>query len=209
MDAKKDDDCTVGQAPRYHECPDCGFLSEDPGFATGVPECPSCGRSSDARRCYPSERLRRLDARVRRYHEEGEDEIVVILVAAFLEAILEDLIDRLLIAHGADLPVRRLLLDGERGIGGRLAHVFPKLTGGSFEGTAKELDYEDFPLRWREMRKARNAFIHDSPFNGPRETLDTGMADTAMELLDRAYRLFVLMNNRFVAELQAAAIRED
>ena len=53
-----------------------------------------------------------------RYHGEGENEIVVILVAAFLEAILEDIIDRILVGHGADLPVRRAVLDTQRAIGG-------------------------------------------------------------------------------------------
>jgi hypothetical protein len=50
------------------------------------------------------------------------------------------------------------------------------------------------------MREARNAFIHDSPFNGARESLDASMAAQAMLLLDQAYLLFVLMNNRFVAD---------
>jgi hypothetical protein len=187
------------EAPSYWECPRCGYLSHDPEFASGDAACPTCGATGVMRRTFPTDRLRRLDTRIRRYHEEDEHEIVVILVAAFLEAILEDIIDRILISKGAELPVRRLVLDGERGIGGRLAHVFPKLTGGTFEDIADELGFESFPGAWRAMRKSRNAFIHDSPFHGPQETLDSGLAEQAMTLLDQAYRLFVLVNNRFVA----------
>ena len=151
------------------------------------------------RRPFPTDRLRRLDSRVRHYYEEQEHEIVVILVAAFLEAALEDIIDRMLISRGAELPVRRLVLDGERGIGGRLAHVFPRLTTGSFENVAEGLGFEDFPVEWRAMRQARNAFIHDSPFHGPQETLDAGLAHKAVILLDQTYLLFACINNAFVA----------
>ena len=151
------------------------------------------------RRTFPTKRLRRLDTRIRRYHDEDEHEIVVILVAAFLEAFLEDIIDRMLISKGAELPVRRLVLDGERGIGGRLAHVFPKLTGNTFEEVAENLGFGEFPPVWREMRRARNAFIHDSPFHDPQESLDADLAAKAMILLDQAYALFVLINNEFVA----------
>lgn len=189
-----------GEAPSYYECPECGYLSDDPEFASGHEACPSCSATGEVRRTFPTDRLRRLDMRIRHYHDDNENEIVVILVAAFLEAILEDIIDRMLISKGAELPVRRLVLDGERGIGGRLAHVFPKLTGGSFEAVAEELGFGEFPPGWREMRTARNAFIHDSPFHGPRETLDGALAQAAMHLLDQAYVLFVLINNSFVAD---------
>lgn len=186
-------------APSYFECPECGYLSDDERFGKPDSACPACGAVAAMRRSFPTDRLRRLDGRIRRYHGEEEHEIVVILVAAFLEAILEDIIDRILIAQHANLPVRRLVLDAERGIGGRLAHVFPKLTGGSFEATAASLGYDSFAHDWREMRNARNAFIHDSPFHGPQETLDEGLGEQAMVLLDQAYRLFVSINNTFVA----------
>lgn len=186
-------------APSFYECPQCGFLSGDPEFAESGSACPGCGATAATRRTFPTDRLRRLDTRIRRYHDDREHEIVVILVAAFLEAILEDIIDRVLISRGTELPVRRLVLDGERGIGGRLAHTFPKLTGGSFEGIAQDLGFGSFPSEWREMRKSRNAFIHDSPFHGPQESLDSGLAENAMRLLDQAYLLFVLINNEYVA----------
>ncbi len=70
---------------------------------------------------------------------------------------------------------------------------------GAFETIAEYLGFGNFPPKWREMRKARNAFIHDSPFHGPQETLDSGLAKRAMILLDQAYRLFVMINNAFVA----------
>lgn len=186
-------------APSYFECPTCSFLSDDPVFARPDVSCPSCGAVGVTRRPFPTDRLRRLDSRVRHYYEEQEHEIVVILVAAFLEAALEDIIDRMLISRGADLPVRRLVLDGERGIGGRLAYVFPRLTTGSFEAVAKEFGFGDFSGEWRAMRQARNAFIHDSPFHGPQETLDAGLAHKAMILLDQTYLLFARINNAFVA----------
>ena len=71
------------------------------------------------------------------------------------------------------------------------------------------MGYRDFPHKWRELRQARNAFIHDSPFRGPRETLDENMANQAMGLLDQAYKLFVLINNRLVAESRASELKRE
>ncbi|MDP2183616.1 MAG: hypothetical protein Q8K99_13750 [Actinomycetota bacterium] len=190
----------IGTTPIFFECPHCGFLSSEERFGAGETLCPICKSPADGRRTFPPERLRRLDARIRHYHSEGESEIVVILVAAFLEAILEDIIDRILSARGADLKVREVVLDGQRAIGARVGRLFPHLTGEQFEEAAEELGYREFPKRWRDVRAARNAFIHDSPFRGPQETLDAAMACESMDLLDQAYKLFVLMNNRFVAE---------
>jgi hypothetical protein len=192
----------VPSAPRtYWECPSCEGLLTDASAADGHVPCTLCGATSGKpRRTYPTERLRRLDSRIRTYHDEGDSEIVVILVAAFLEAILEDILDRILISHGADLSVRGAVLDSNRAIGTRIAKLFPQLTDHQFEDVAAELGFRDFPRRWRDMREARNAFIHDSPFNGARESLDSHMAAQAMLLLDQAYLLFVLMNNRFAVD---------
>ena len=189
-------------APTYYECPSCGFLSADKRFGEGTKPCPHCKVENgvDDRRKFPPTRLRRLDSRIRHYEAEGESEIVVILVETFLEAILEDIIDRILTARGADVKVREIVLDGQRAIGGRIGRLFPHLTGETFEEAAQEMGFKEFPRKWRDIRQARNAFIHDSPFNAPRETLDERMASEAMVLLDHAYKLFVLINNRFVAD---------
>ncbi len=189
-----------GAAPEYFECPACGFLSGDPAFLSPDVHCPLCGQVAGERRRWPADRIRRLDERIRRYQADGESEVVVILAMTLLETILEDLLDRMLAAHGADLKVRRMVMDTQRAIGIRLGKLFPALAGEEFEEAASELGYADFPKRWRRLREARNAFIHDSPFTGPQEHLDQRAADEAMMLLDQAYRLFVLMNNRFVAD---------
>ncbi|MDI6712115.1 MAG: hypothetical protein QMD96_02630 [Anaerosomatales bacterium] len=189
-----------GAAPEYFECPACGFLSGDPAFLSPDVHCPLCGQVAGERRRWPADRIRRLDERIRRYQADGESEVVVILAMTLLETILEDLLDRMLAAHGADLKVRRMVMDTQRAIGIRLGKLFPALAGEEFEEAASELGYADFPKRWRRLREARNAFIHDSPFTGPQEHLDQRAADEAMALLDQAYRLFVLMNNRFVAD---------
>lgn len=189
-----------GRAPDYWECPTCGFISGDPAFLDVNHACPVCGASGIERRRFPTDRVRRLDERIRAYNADGDYEIVVILVMALLETILEDILDRILEAHGADLHVRRVIMDTQRAIGVRIGKIFPALTGTEFEDAAEELGYRDFPRRWRDMRGARNAFIHDSPFNSPQEILDEGMGRDAMQLLDQAYKLFVLMNNRFVVD---------
>lgn len=188
------------EAPSYYECPQCGFLSADKRFGSGETACPHCAATGGTRRTFPPDRIRRLDGRIRHYFKQGEYEIVVILAETFLEAILEDIIDRILGSRGADVTVRAIVLDGQRAIGGRIGRLFPHLTGEEFEDAAAEMGYRDFPRRWRDIRQARNAFIHDSPFNAPQEVLDKHMASEAMCLLDQAYKLFVLMNNRFVAD---------
>jgi hypothetical protein len=190
----------TGEAPLYWECPVCGYISGDPAFLDPEHPCPFCDSRGAERRAFPVDRVRRLDARIRQYHRDGDHEIVVILVMALLEAVLEDILDRIMEAHGADMPVRRMIMDTQRAIGVRIGKMFPALTGEEFEDAASELGYRDFPYRWRSMREARNAFIHDSPFNGAKETLQPGMGADAMELLDQSYKLFVLMNNRFVAD---------
>ncbi len=156
-----------------------------------------CGATGDERRRFPSDRIRRLDERIRAYNAAGDHEIVVILVMTLLETMLEDVLDRMLEAHGTDVQVRRMIMDVQRAVGVRIGKLFPALAGEEFEEAAAELGYRDFPHRWRQMREARNAFIHDSPFNGAREHLDAQMGHDAMVLLDQSYRLFVLMNNRF------------
>lgn len=190
----------TGEAPLYWECPECGYITGDPQFMDGSHPCPFCGKLDGERREYPTERIRRLDSRIRQYNRDGDHEIVIILVMALLEAVLEDILDRIMEAHGADMPLRRMVMDTQRAIGTRIGKIFPSLTGEEFEEAAAELGYRDFPYRWREMREARNAFIHDSPFNGVKETLQPSMGHDAMELLDQSYTLFVLMNNKFVAD---------
>jgi hypothetical protein len=191
----------AAQAPVYYECPDCGWLSSHPDFRDAqARSCERCHRHvAEGVRTFPTERLRRLDDRIRAYREAGESEIVVILVAAFLEAILEDILDRILAAHGADVGARRVVMGAQRSISMRIGRVFRELTGHEFGEVAAELGFGDFPHRWRVLREARNSFIHDSPFRGARETLDAHHAEDAMRLLDQAYRLFVLVNNRYVA----------
>jgi len=187
-------------APVYWECPVCGYISDDPKFLDLEHPCPHCDATGQSRRTFPADRIRRLDERIRTYRKQGDSEVVVILVMAFLETILEDMLDRIMSAHGADIRLRQTVMDVQRSIGVRIGKIFPTLAGEEFEDAAAELGYRDFPKRWRQMRGARNAFIHDSPFHGPQETLGPEMAADAMELLDQAYRLFVLMNNRFVAD---------
>ena len=188
------------EAPLFWECPDCGYLSADPGFADAKTVCPLCGRVDGVRRTFPPDRQRLLDERIRRYLADDEPEIVVILSAALLEALLEDILDRIMAAHGADVAIRGTILDTVRAIGGRIGKLFPELTGTEFEEAAAGLGYRDFPKRWRKLREARNAFIHDTPYRDVRESLNKDTATEAMRLLDQAYMLFVRLNNEFVAD---------
>ena len=188
------------EAPVYYECPACGFLSADPRFGAGEIDCPVCAAPPDARRTFPPERLRRLDSRIRAYEADGDSEIVVILAAAFLETLLEDILDRIMETRGADVAIRSAVLDTQRAVGQRISRLYPMLTGEQFEDTAEELGFREFPRRWRAMRAMRNSFIHDTPYGGAQERIDAETATEAMILLDQAYKLFVLINNRFVAD---------
>lgn len=192
--------------PLFWECGDCGYLSDDPRVAAGEATCHACGYGEPAElRQFPAERLRRLDTRIRRYHAERESEIVVILAASFLEALLEDILARIMEAQGADVRLRAAVLDAQRSIGQRLGRLFPALTGEEFEAAAAHVGFRDFPARWRTLRSERNAFIHDSAFEGAIEQLTDASAKDAMVLLDQAYRLFVSLNNRFVSRAQGHA----
>jgi hypothetical protein len=141
-----------------------------------------------------------LDDRIRGYYREGEWQITVILAAALLEALLEDILDRIMAAHGADVAIRGTVLDTVRAIGQRLSRLFPDLTGSEFEDAAADAGYRDFPKRWRKVREMRNAFIHDTPYRDVEGVLDKGTATEVMLLLDQAYTLFVSLNNKFVAD---------
>lgn len=188
------------EAPLFWECSACGYLSADASFADPATVCPLCGRPDGARRSFPPDRQRMLDERIRRYFADDEPEIVVILSAALLEALLEDILDRIMAAHGADVSIRGMILDTMRAIGLRIGKLFPELTGVEFEEAASELGYRDFPKRWRRLREARNAFIHDTPYRDVAQSLNKNTASESMRLLDQAYMLFVLLNNRFVAD---------
>jgi hypothetical protein len=187
-------------APVFRECTECGYLSSDPTFADVAARCPLCGRTDGVKRIFPPDRQRRLDERIRAYFGEGEWEIVVILGAALLEALLEDILDRIMAAHGADIAVRGTVLDNVRAIGTRIGRLFPQLTGTEFEDAADKLGYRDFPKRWRDLRSQRNAFIHDTPYRDFTEGLDKDVAAETIALLDQAYELFVSLNNAFVAD---------
>lgn len=195
--------------PLYWECPVCGFLSAKPSFGDGTKPCPNCGSPGDGRRQFPPQRLRRLDARIRRYRDDGESEIVVILAATFLESLIEDILARIMEAQGASVRLRATVLDTQRSVGQRIGKLFPSLTGTSFEDAAAELGFRDFPHRWRTLRSERNAFIHDSSFETAKEELTASTAREAMELLDQAYRLFVTINNRFVADGSHGRVRHS
>jgi len=190
----------AAKAPLFWECTSCGFLSSDPSFAKATVPCPECRSVAGPRRQFPPDRQRLLDERIRAYYADGESQITVILAAALLEALLEDILDRIMAAHGADVAIRGTLLDTVRAVGQRLSRLFPDLTGSEFEEVAAELGYRDFPKRWRKVRSIRNAFIHDTPYRDVEGSLDQNTALEAMVLLDQAYRLFVSINNKFVAD---------
>jgi hypothetical protein len=190
----------AGAAPVFRECTECGYLSSDPTFADVAARCPLCGRTDGVKKIFPPDRQRRLDERIRVYFGQGEWEIVVILGAALLEALLEDILDRIMAAHGADIAVRGTVLDNVRAIGTRIGRLFPQLTGTEFEDAADKLGYRDFPKRWRDLRSQRNAFIHDTPYRDFTEGLTTDVAAETIALLDQAYQLFVSLNNEFVAD---------
>jgi hypothetical protein len=187
------------EGPVYWECATCGFLSHDPGFGDSTHHCPACGSGLGPRRMFPPERLRRVDTRIRRYNADGESEIVVILVATFLESMMEDMLARIMGAEGASVKLRAAVLDTLRSVGQRIGKLFPTLTGEQFEDAAAEAGFRDFPKRWRELRAERNAFIHDATFELSREELGQASATEAIHLLDQGYVLFVRINNRFVA----------
>ncbi len=188
------------ETPLFWECTVCGFLSSDPRFGAGEISCPRCGGAADGLKRFPPDRLRRLDARIRRYRDDGESEVVVILGATFLESLIEDILARIMGAQGATVSLRATVLDTQRAVGQRIGRLFPALTGEQFEDAAAELGYREFPRRWRALRAERNAFIHDSSFDGTKEELNAASATEAMALLDQAYLLFVRINNRFVVD---------
>jgi DNA-directed RNA polymerase subunit RPC12/RpoP len=192
-------DGTAHGGPVYYECSACGFLSHDAAFRDADVKCPACGSNTGVRRLFPPDRLRRVDTRIRGYMAEGETEVVVILAATFLESLLEDMLARIMATEGASVKLRAAVLDTMRSVGQRIGKLFPTLTGVQFEDAATEAGFERFPRRWRSLRAERNAFIHDATFEGAREELGEASAREAIELLDQAYKLFVRINNRFVA----------
>ena len=130
---------------------------------------------------------------------DGEHEVVVILVATFLETVLEDMLARIMAAEGASVKLRAGVLDTQRSIGQRIGKLYPTLVGEQFEVSAAKAGFPEFPRQWRVLRSERNAFIHDAAFDGQKESLSAETAADSLRLLDQAYALFVHINNRFVA----------
>ena len=186
-------------APLYRECPACGYISAEHGFVEGVRRCPHCDSTGDSRRTFPAERIRRIDERIRRYHVEGEHEIVVILVATFLETLLEDMLARIMAAEGASVKLRAGVLDTQRSVGQRIGKLFPTLTGEQFEVAAEKAGQAEFPA----------AGVGCGPNATRSSTTPRSRASASRcrsrplprrcRLLDSAYALFVHINNRFVA----------
>ena len=198
--AKPQGHSTAHEAPpHYIECPECGFISSDPSFSDISHRCPKCSSPGEVRRPFPADRIRRVDKRIRRYHVDGEHEVVVILVATFLETLLEDMLARIMAAEGASVKLRAGVLDTQRSVGQRIGKLYPTLTGEQFEESSAKAGHPEFPRQWRDLRTERNAFIHDAAFDGQRESLSVETAEGALNLLDQAYSLFVHINNRFVA----------
>ena len=187
------------EPPHFIECPACGFISASASFADIARKCPKCDAGGEGRRPFPADRIRRVDARIRRYHTDGEHEVVVILGATFLETLLEDVLARIMAAEGASVKLRAGVLDTQRSVGQRIGRLFPTLVGEQFEDAAARAGFPEFPRQWRALRTERNAFIHDAAFDGQRESLSRETAEEALRLLDQAYALFVNINNRFVA----------
>jgi hypothetical protein len=106
------------------------------------------------------------------------------------------------------VAVQEVVMDSQRSVGQRLSRLFPALTGEQFEDAAVESRCRDFPHRWRKLREVRNSFIHDAPFTATPSEVERGHAAEAMALLDDAYHLFVLINNRFVAEERARRLAD-
>lgn len=185
--------------PHFVECPVCGYISSDPTFADAATACPKCASGGGGRKPFPAERIRHVDERIRRHHAEGEHEVVVILVATFLETLLEDMLARIIAAEGGSVKLSAAVLDTLRPVGQRIGRLFPTLVGEQFEEAAAKAGFPEFPRQWRDLRTERNAFIHDASFDDPRESLSEQTAADALRLLDEGYTLFVHINNRFVA----------
>ena len=160
--------CRRRDAPLYRECPTCGYISAEHGLRRGrSAAAPHCDSPGDSRRSFPAERIRRIDERIRRYHADGEHEIVVILVATFLETLLEDMLARIMAAEGASVKLRAGVLDTQRSVGQRIGKLFPTLTGEQFEDAAEQgRAARSSPAGGVALRAERNAFIHDAAFEG-------------------------------------------
>ena len=101
----------VHDGPVYWECVTCGFLSHDPAFADVARHCPACGSASALGGSSPPSDFAESTSASAATTPTASHEVVVILVATFLESLMEDMLARIMAAEGASVQLRAAVLD--------------------------------------------------------------------------------------------------
>ena len=107
---------------------------------------------------------------------------------------------RIMAAEGASVKLRAGVLDTQRSVGQRIGKLFPTLTGEQFEDAAAEAGLPRVPAPVaRAAHRAQRLHPRRRLRRPARDRSSQQTAEEALHLLDQAYALFVLINNRFVA----------
>jgi len=120
-----------------------------------------------------------------------EHKVVVILTCTLLEKLFDDLLVLIHTCKGmnwsrAEKKVRRL-----RGFDKR-CRAFEKATNLSLEKAIGQCSIPGFLPDWVDVRKARNTFVHGSPY-----AIGVSTAEKAFNLAKNAFSLFAYLQNRF------------
>jgi hypothetical protein len=120
-----------------------------------------------------------------------EHKAVVILTCTLLEKLFHDLLILIHVRNGTDWSKADKDVNKKQGFG-ELSKDFRRATSVSLENAIGECPISDFFSDWEKVRKARNSFVHESPY-----AIGVQITEKAFDLTKNAFSVFAYLQNRF------------
>ena len=117
-----------------------------------------------------------------------EHQVIVLLAAAMLEKLFKDLLSRMITA--IPLAAKHSLTKSQGHIDRE--QLFAERTGKSLETAIKSIGSPRFYSKWQSIRRARNEFMHGSPF-----AIGANAAEEAFEVAKDSFGIFAELHNNF------------
>jgi hypothetical protein len=119
-----------------------------------------------------------------------EHRVIVLLTATMLEKLFKGLLSRMITA--IPLSTKHSFKKSQGHIDRE--QLFAERTGKSLETEIKSIGSPKFYSKWQSIRKARNEFMHGSPF-----AIGANAAEEAFEAAKDSFGVFAELHNKFCA----------